>query len=99
MFAGVSQSIFSKTKKDGLNQYLNKFNKPESKVFKSGSFNDLILSLNFTNLNVPLVVEFNRLNNSIHFGSEEERIFFKFCSFFSDEYIFTSFNSFFVSIS
>ena len=92
IFAGVSQSIFSKTKKDGLNQYLKRFNNPESKVFNSGSLSALILSLNLTNLNVPLVVEFSRLNNSIHLGSEEERIFFKFCSFFSDEYIFTSFN-------
>ena len=66
IFAGVSQSIFSKTKKDGLNQYLKRFNNPESKVFNSGSLSALILSLNLTNLNVPLVVEFSRLNKSIH---------------------------------
>ena len=50
ILAGVSQSIFSKTKNEGLNQYLNSFNNPESNALRSLSFSDLILSLSRTSL-------------------------------------------------
>ena len=85
IFAGVSQSIFSKTKNDGLNQYLNSFNRRKSKVFNSSSFNDLILSLSLTNLYVPFDDEFNLLNNSIQPGSDEILIFSKFSVFLFEE--------------
>ena len=85
IFAGVSQSIFSKTKNDGLNQYLNSFKRRKSKVFKSSSFKDLILSLSLTNLYVPFEDEFNLLNSSIQPGSDEILIFSKFSVFLFEE--------------
>ena len=72
MFAGVDQSIFSKTRKDGLNQLLKRLSKLELKNAISGLSltRPLILSLNLTSLTVPFGVVLSLLKSSTHPGSE-----------------------------
>ena len=68
IFAGVDQSIFSKTRNDGLNQLLKRLSKLELKNAMSGLFLTrlLIFSLNLTNLTVPFGVVLSLLNSSTH---------------------------------